>query len=68
MNKEMAIEYINQMLKDEYDLMQERKTDTSDPNLFDLEATESELDEIVNAQEFMRDYITTHIPIKEEEI
>ncbi len=53
MNKEMAIEYINQMLKDEYDLMQERKTDTSDPNLFDLEATNSEIDEIVNAQQFM---------------
>ena len=53
MNRESAIEYINQMLKNEYDLMQERKTDTSNPNLYDEEATESELDEIVNAQRFM---------------
>ena len=53
MNREFAIEYINQMLKNEYDLMQERKTDTSNPNLYDEEATESELDEIVNAQRFM---------------
>ena len=53
MDRDRAIEYINQMLADEYDLMQERKTDTSDPNLFDLEATNSEIDEIVNAQQFM---------------
>ena len=68
MNREKAIEYINQLLINEYNLMQDRKFDTSEPCLADKEATESELDEIVNAQEFMTDYITTHIPIPEEEI
>ena len=38
---------------DEYNLMQDRKLDTSNPCLYDDEATESELDEIVNAQRFM---------------
>ena len=68
MNREKAIEYINQLLINEYNLMQDRKFDTSEPCLADKEATESELDEIVNAQEFMTDYITTHIPIPKEEI
>ena len=53
MDKDRAIEYINQLLIDEYNLMQDRKLDTSNPCLYDDEATESELDEIVNAQRFM---------------
>jgi|TARA_R100000479_G_C6242748_1_gene149421 hypothetical protein len=68
MDKDRAIEYINQLLISEYDLMQDRKLDTSNPSLYDKEATETELDEIVNAQEFMRDYITSHVPIPEEAI
>ena len=60
MNRDRAIEYINQLLNSEYDLMQDRKLDTSNPCLYDDEATESELDEIVNAQNFM-----THI-LKED--
>ena len=53
MDKDRAIEYINELLNSEYDLMQDRKLDTSNPSLYDKEATESEIDEIVNAQEFM---------------
>ena len=53
MDRDRAITYINQLLADEYNLMQDRKFDTSNPCLFDKEATESEIDEIVNAQEFM---------------
>ena len=53
MDRDRAIEYISQLLNSEYDLMQDRKLDTSNPNLYDHEATESEIDEIVNAQEFM---------------
>ena len=68
MDRDRAIEYINQLLNSEYDLMQDRKLDTSNPSLYDDEATESEIDEIVNAQEFITDYITSHIPILEEEI
>ena len=60
MNRDRAIEYINELLNSEYDLMQDRKLDTSNPSLYDHEATESEIDEIVNAQEFM-----THI-LKED--
>ena len=56
MDKDRAIEYSNELLNSEYDLMQDRKLDTSNPSLYDDEATESEIDEIVNAQEFM-----THI-------
>ena len=56
MDKDRAIEYINELLNSEYDLMQDRKLDTSNTSLYDDEATESEIDEIVNAQEFM-----THI-------
>ena len=68
MDRDRAIEYINELLNSEYDLMQDRKLDTSNPSLYDKEATESEIDEIVNAQEFITDYITSHIPIPEEEI
>ena len=68
MDRNRAIEYINQLLNSEYDLMQDRKLDTSNPSLYDKEATESEIDEIVNAQEFITDYVTSHIPIPEEEI
>ena len=53
MDRDRAIEYINELLNSEYDLMQDRKLDTSNPCLYDDEATESELDEIVNAQNFM---------------
>ena len=68
MDRDRAIDYINELLNSEYDLMQDRKLDTSNPSLYDKEATESEIDEIVNAQEFITDYITSHIPIPEEEI
>ena len=68
MDRDRAIEYINELLNSEYDLMQDRKLDTSNPSLYDKEATESEIDEIVNAQEFITDYITSHIPIPEEKI
>ena len=68
MNKDQAIQYINELLNSEYDLMQDRKLDTSNPSLYDDEATESEIDEIANAQKFITDYITSHIPISEEEI
>ena len=33
--------------------MEDRKLDSSNPCLYDKEATESELEEIVNAQDFM---------------
>ena len=68
MNRNKAIEYINQLLNSEYDVMQDRKLDTSNPNLYDDEATQSEIEEIENAQEFITDYITTHVAILEEEI
>ena len=53
MDRDRAIQYINELLNSEYDLMQDRKSDTSNPSLYDDEATESELNEIVNAQDFM---------------
>ena len=68
MDRDRAIQYINELLNSEYDLMQDRKLDTSNPSLYDDEATESEIDEIVNAQEFITNYITSHVPIPEEEI
>ena len=68
MDRDRAIDYINELLNSEYDLMQDRKLDTSNPSLYDNEATESEIDEIVNAQEFITNYITSHVPIPEEEI
>ena len=61
MNQELAISYINQMLNNEYNFIQDRKSDSNYESDKDLkEATESELDEIVNAQNFM-----THI-LKED--
>tara|TARA_A100001515_G_scaffold118279_1_gene100496 strand:- start:364 stop:549 length:186 start_codon:yes stop_codon:yes gene_type:complete len=60
MDRDRAIEYINELLNSEYDLMEDRKFDTSNPCLHDKEATESELEEIINAQDFM-----THI-LKED--
>ncbi len=68
MDRDRAIQYINELLNSEYDLMQERKLDTSNPSLYDDEATESEIDEIANAQEFITNYITSHVPIPETEI
>ena len=60
MDKGRAIEYINQLLINEYNLMQDRKLDYGandyGEEVYDKEATESELEEIVNAQDFM-----THI-------
>ena len=54
MDRDRAIEYINELLNNEYDLMQDRKLDSNYESDKDLkEATESELDEIVNAQRFM---------------
>ena len=57
MDRDRAIEYINQLLIDEYNLMQDRKLDYGandyGEEVYDKEATESELDEIVNAQRFM---------------
>ena len=53
MDRDRAINYINELLNSEYDLMQDRKLDTSNPSLYDDEATESELNEIINAQRFM---------------
>lgn len=55
MNKDQAIEYINQLLNSEYDLMQDRKLDTSNPSLYDEEGTEDEIKEIENAQKFMEE-------------
>ena len=61
MDRDRAIDYINELLNSEYDLMQDRKLDSNYESDKDLkEATESELDEIVNAQNFM-----THI-LKED--
>ena len=68
MDRDRAIQYINELLNSEYDLMQDRKLDTSNPSLYDDEATESDIDEIANAQAFITDYITSHLPIHEEEI
>ena len=57
MDRGRAIEYINQLLIDEYNHMQDRKLDYGSNDygeeIYDKEATESELDEIVNAQRFM---------------
>lgn len=51
---DLAIEYINQMLSDQYNLIEDRKLDKdyeSDEEL--KESTESELSEIRNAQRYM---------------
>lgn len=55
MNKDQAIQYINELLNSEYDLMQDRKLDTSNPSLYDEEGTEEEIKEIENAQKFMEE-------------
>ncbi len=51
---DLAIDYINQMLSDQYNLIEDRKLDKdyeSDEEL--KESTESELSEIRNAQRYM---------------
>ena len=54
MDRDRAIDYINELLNSEYDLMQDRKLYSNYESDKDLkECTESELDEIVNAQDFM---------------
>ena len=57
MDRDRAIEYINQLLINEYNLIQDRKLDYGSNDygeeVYDDEATESELDEIVNAQNFI---------------
>ena len=54
MDRDQAIEYINQLLNSEYDLMQDRKLDSNYESDKDLkECTEFELKEIENAQKFM---------------
>ena len=61
MDRDRAIDYINELLNSEYDLMEDRKLDSNYESDKDLkECTESELEEIVNAQDFM-----THI-LKED--
>ena len=56
MHKDRAIQYINELLNSQYDLMQLRKLDSNYELDEDLkEATLDELFEIVNAQEFMRE-------------
>lgn len=52
-NKDEAIDYINELLNSEYHLMQDRKLDTSNPSLYDEEGTEDEIKSIENAQKFM---------------
>ena len=56
MHKDRAIQYINELLNSQYDLMQLRKLDSNYELDKDLkEATLDELFEIVNAQEFMEE-------------
>ena len=53
-NKDLAIEYINQMLNDQYKLIEDRKLDPSYEQDQELkESTELELAEIVNALKFI---------------
>ena len=53
-NKDSAIEYINQMLNDQYKLIEDRKLDPSYEQDQELkESTELELAEIVNALKFI---------------
>ena len=60
MDKDRAIEYINELLNSEYDLMQDRKLDYGandyGEEVYDKEATESEIANIYQAQKSM-DYI-----------
>ena len=54
MDRDRAIDYINELLNSEYDLMQDRKLDSNYESDKDLkECTESELAQIINAQRFM---------------
>ena len=53
-NKDSAIEYINQMLNDQYKLIEDRRLDPSYEQDQELkESTEIELAEIVNALKFI---------------
>jgi len=53
-NKNLAIDYINQMLDDQYKLIEDRKLDPSYEQDQELkESTELELAEIVNSQKFI---------------
>tara|TARA_Y100000114_G_scaffold32128_1_gene27670 strand:- start:1121 stop:1303 length:183 start_codon:yes stop_codon:yes gene_type:complete len=53
-NKNLAIEYINQMLSDQSKLIEDRKLDQDFNQDQELkESTETELAEIVNAQKFI---------------
>ena len=53
-NKDLAIEYINQMLSDQYKLIEDRKLDQDFNQDKELkESTEKELAEIVNSQKFI---------------
>ena len=54
LNKDSAIEYINQMLNDQYKLIEDRRLDPSYEQDQELkESTEIELAEIVNALKFI---------------
>jgi len=65
MYRDQAIDYINQLLKETHDLIEDRKLDPDYGKDQDLkEFNESELAEIINAQKFM-DYII-QFDIKEE--
>ena len=53
-NKDLAIEYINQMLSDQYKLIEDRKLDQNYNEDQELkESTELELAEIINAEKFI---------------
>ena len=53
-NKDLAIEYINQMLSDQYKLIEDRKLDLNYNQDQELkESTELELAEIINAEKFI---------------
>tara|TARA_R100001086_G_scaffold161245_2_gene86810 strand:- start:450 stop:632 length:183 start_codon:yes stop_codon:yes gene_type:complete len=53
-NKNLAIEYINQMLSDQYNLIEDRRLDQNFNQDQELKkSTETELAEIVNAQKFI---------------
>ena len=52
-----AILYINQMLSDQYSLIEDRRLDPNYVHDQDLkESTEHELAEILNAQKFMEEF------------
>ena len=53
-NKNLAIEYINQMLNDQYKLIEDRRLDPSYEQDQELkESTELESAEIVNSQKYI---------------